>query len=427
MSPPKAVCFFGLFGQHNLGNDATLQAIICSTRRLLPNISVKCICTGPEQISKRYNISAVPMGAPYRENFRLRAGSTGWTGAIRFVARLGVRVALEIAHWGSAYRYLRGADILVVPGTGILSDYSTGPLGWPYALFKWVTLAKLRGCQVAFVSLGAAPISYRLTRWLLRWSLFLADYRSYRDDYSKEFLQKEGFAVHDDPVYPDLVFSLPTQIFPQYFVRSDQKPVVGLGIKDHFGECGRPDSDSDARNLSFGTNVGMFLEWLLQRGYAVRLLVGDDIYDEAPRERLVRFVTDIGARPAVGQLISEPISSLEDLLSQICATDFVISPRYHNVLIALMVGKPTLSLSYNEKFRALMTTVGLGRVLSQDIDVLDLDRLIAQFLELEKITEFLGPHLRNKAEDFRRKLDDQYSKVFGIRLSTDHSATALAA
>ena len=425
MSPPKAVCFFGLFGQHNLGNDATLHAIICSTRRLLPNISVKCICTGSEQISKRYNISAVPMDAPYRENYRLR-GLTGWTGAIRFVARLGVRVALEIVHWGSAYRYLRGVDILVVPGTGILSDYSTGPLGWPYALFKWVTLAKLRGCQVAFVSLGAAPISYQLTRWLLRWSLFLADYRSYRDDYSKQFLQKEGFAVHDDPVYPDLVFSLPTQIFPQGFVRSDQKPVVGLGIKDHFGECGRPDSDSDARNLSFGTDVGMFLVWLLQRGYAVRLLVGDDIYDEAPRERLVRFVTDCGARTAVGQLISEPISSLEDLLSQICATDFVISPRYHNVLIALMVGKPTLSLSYNEKFRALMTTVGLGEY-CQDIDALDLDRLIAQFLELEKVTEFLGPHLRNKAEDFRRKLDDQYSRIFGISLSTDHSATALAA
>jgi polysaccharide pyruvyl transferase WcaK-like protein len=414
MSHPRTVCFFGLFGQHNLGNDATLHAIVCSTRRLLPEIRLKCVCTGPEEISKRYDISAVLTQGPYRENLRLRGQSRGWRGAIRFVATLAARVALEIAHWGSAYRYLRGVDTLVVPGTGILSDYSTGPLGWPYAIFKWVTLAKLRGCRVAFVSLGAAPISYRLTQWFLRWSLFLADYRSYRDNYSKEFLQKEGFGVHDDPVYPDLVFSLPTEILPKAPVRNARKPVVGLGIKDHFGLLGRSDSASNGTNARFSTNVGMFLLWLLQHGYTVRLLVGDDVYDEAPKERLLRLVTDRSVTLADGQLISEPIASLEDLLPQIGATDIVISPRYHNVLIGLMMGKPGLSLSYNEKFRALMASVGLGEY-CQDIDALNVDLLIAQFLELEKIAESLGPQLRQKAEDFRHELDDQYGRVFGVR------------
>jgi polysaccharide pyruvyl transferase WcaK-like protein len=286
-------------------------------------------------------------------------------------------------------------------------------LSWPYAIFKWVTLAKLRGCRVAFVSLGAAPISYRLTQWFLRWSLFLADYRSYRDNYSKEFLEKKGFGVHDDPVYPDLVFSLPAEILPKAPVHNARRPVVGLGIKDHVGLLGRYDSASNERNARFSKNVGMFLLWLLQHGYTVRLLVGDDVYDEAPKERLLRLVRDRGVTLGGGQLISEPIASLEDLLPQIRQTDIVISPRYHNVLIGLMMGKPGLSLSYNEKFRALMASVGLGGY-CQDIDALDVDLLIAQFLELEKIAESLGPQLRQRAEEFRHELDDQYGRVFGV-------------
>jgi polysaccharide pyruvyl transferase WcaK-like protein len=79
-----------------------------------------------------------------------------------------------------------------------------------------------------------------------------------------------------------------------------------------------------------------------------------------------------------------------------------------------MMGKPGLSLSYNEKFRALMASVGLGEY-CQDIDALNVDLLIAQFLELEKIAESLGPQLRQKAEDFRHELDDQYGRVFGVR------------
>src|SRR5262249_9784608 len=333
-------------------------------------------------------------------NLRFRGRSRGWRSTIRFVTTLGARVAFEIAQWGSGYRYLRGVDTLVVPGTGILCDYSTGPLAWPYAIFKWVTLAKLRGCRVACVSLGAGPISYRLTEWFLRWSLFLADYRSYRDNYSKQFLRKRGFGVSDDPVYPDLVFSLPAEILPKAPVPNARKLVVGLGVKDHFGLLGRYDSASDGKNARFSASLGTFLLWLLQHGYRVRLLVGDDVYDQAPKERLLRLVRDRGVTPADGQLISEPIGSLEDLLPQIGATDIVISPRYHNVLIGLMMGKPGLSLSYNEKFRALMASVGLGEY-CQDIDALDVDLLIGQFLELEKIADSLGPQLRERAEDFR--------------------------
>ena len=44
-----------------------------------------------------------------------------------------------------AVRVLRGTDMLVVAGTGILSDTGEGALGLPYELAKWSIAARLSG------------------------------------------------------------------------------------------------------------------------------------------------------------------------------------------------------------------------------------------------------------------------------------------
>jgi polysaccharide pyruvyl transferase WcaK-like protein len=71
--------------------------------------------------------------------------------------------------------------MLVVPGTGLLTD-AYGLLSWgPYNMFKWSLAAKLRCCKLVFVSVGAGPIYSALGRWLVKSALSLADFRSYRD------------------------------------------------------------------------------------------------------------------------------------------------------------------------------------------------------------------------------------------------------
>ena len=42
----------------------------------------------------------------------------------------------------------------------------------------------------------------------------MADYRSYRDEASSDCLKAIGFRSEQDPVYPDLVFSLPEALLP---------------------------------------------------------------------------------------------------------------------------------------------------------------------------------------------------------------------
>ena len=97
---------------------------------------------------------------------------------------------------------------------------------------------------------------------------------------------------------------------------------------------------------------------------------------------------------------------------QLGATDIVVSPRYHNIILALMLNKPAFSLSYHEKFASLMSGVGLADY-CQDIDHLDIDTLIRRVMELEEDAGKIKTSLERTMEEYRRALQEQYSFMFG--------------
>ena len=49
MKSPR-ICFYGNFGAGNLGNEATLQAIIEQILRRWPDAQLLCFCTNPEDV-----------------------------------------------------------------------------------------------------------------------------------------------------------------------------------------------------------------------------------------------------------------------------------------------------------------------------------------------------------------------------------------
>ena len=60
----------------------------------------------------------------------------------------------------------------------------------------------------------------------------------------------------------------------------------------------------------------------------------------------------------------------------------IVATRYHNVICALMLSKPTISIGYGEKNAVLMADTGLAEY-CQAADSLDVGRLIEQFIDLE--------------------------------------------
>ena len=155
-----------------------------------------------------------------------------------------------------------------------------------------------------------------------------------------------------------------------------------------------------------------FVAWLLQRGYTVRLLIGDVVYDSRASDDVIGRLKERHVVYDESRLIHGPVSSVDQLISQLAQSEIVVASRFHNVLLALMLTKPVVSISYyGRKNEALMAEMGLAEY-CQRIDDLDPGRLIEQFLALEERTETLAPYLAQKSEEYRAALERQYTAIF---------------
>lgn len=397
------VALFGHFGALNLGNECTLKAIAGHLRTRVPDVAVTAICTDPSDVQRRHTIDAVSIrfspGLPRREGSRMRG---------RLAAAV-LRLRAEAADLIRLGRLLRGTDILVVAGTGILTDASERPFGFPYDVFKWAAVARLCRTRVKFVAVGVGPIYSCVSRWFFAMALRFAAYRSYRDSASRTRLVDAGIRVVDDPVVPDLAFSLGPSVVPPTRI-DDSMPVrvVGVGVMDYFGPG---DRHSDAIHREYLQRMARFVGWLLDQGFTVRLLEGDHQCDPPVRHALVSLLREAGRTSPDAHLINEDVTSIDDLVSQLRQCDVIVSPRFHNQVIGIMLNKPVLGISYDVKTDALMSACGLG-FFCHAIDDLDLGRLQDQFSALVTGRVGIARRLAQKTEENRQTWADEYTRIF---------------
>jgi polysaccharide pyruvyl transferase WcaK-like protein len=395
----RKVAFFGHFDSSNFGNESTLQAMLFNFHRLQPHAQAICVTTGPAVAAATYGIEAVSI-----EKTLLHA----WTPRHRLVRKLRRifnGVLSEPHQWVRVARTLRHVDMLVIPGTGLLTD-AYGLRSWgPYGLFRWSMSAKIYGCKLMFVSVGAGPLESVAGRSLARLILSLADYRSYRDSATMQYLKDIGVDVGKDQVCPDLAFSLPEVAAPRARDGAHRRTIVGLGVMHY---TGRPGNAIEANYLQ---SLVQFAMWLIDRGYDVRLLSGD-VGDTQTRTELREMLEQQAPTFGDGRIIDEPIASVSELLSQIAATDFVVATRFHNALLSLSGDKPTISISFHHKCASLMQAMGMSKY-CLDIDALTAEALIESFSDLVANYAELFPAMRRKTQEFREELNHQYQVIFG--------------
>jgi polysaccharide pyruvyl transferase WcaK-like protein len=398
----QKIAFFGHFDSSNFGNESTLQAILYHLRCLHPSAEVTCICTGPEATAATHQIEAIPV----TETFVKWQPRSPF---VRIVRRVCIGMPSELYRWGKGLMRLRRIDMLIIPGTGLLTD-AYGLVGWgPYNMFKWSLMAKVCRCKLLFVSVGAGPIYGALGRCFVKLALSLADFRSYRDKSTMQYLMGIGFRADNDRIYPDLVFSLPEAAIPNQDTNKKRRTVVGLGLMEYAGKysVSRPTNEI---YLAYLENLVRVVRWLLAHEYDVRLLSGD-LGDMRARQEFRDLLRERLSAQDEGHIIDEPVVSVENLLSQIAATDIVVATRFHNVLLALLCNKPVISINFHHKCESLMSAMGLSGY-SLDINDLEADRLIEKFCDLEINASKLKPLIREKVEEFRKALDEQYRFIF---------------
>jgi len=410
------IALFGHFDATNLGNESTLQAILHHLRCYQPDAEVTCISTGSEAIGARYQIEAIPISENLVKSWRPRSR------LLRLMRSVVVGIPSELYRWIACFKRLRRTDALIVAGTGLLTD-AYGLTGWgPYNLFKWALMAKISRCKLFFVSVGAGPIKTTAGKWLIRSALSFADFRSYRDVSTVQCLNGIGFRTDDDRVYPDLAFSLPITVVSQAHTESRQRTAVGLGVMAYSGQYKRIPGDeqgsileqSNTSYLAYLESLANLAGWLLARENDVRLLIGDlaDVSTTQEFKCLLRKRPPVSAE---AHIINEPIRSVDDLLSQIAATDIVVATRFHNVLLALLCEKPVISISFHHKCASLMTAMGLSGY-CLDINDLKTDGLIEKVCDAELNADRLKALIRGKVGEFREALDEQYRFIFNDAL-----------
>jgi polysaccharide pyruvyl transferase WcaK-like protein len=404
LKPPAKIAFFGIFGIQNLGNECTLQAIVHNARERLSDGQFCAISFDPGDTLHRHNLAAVPMS--YQNFTRVRPGRLAKVFRILFR-----RIPGELMDWAKAVKALRGMDLVVMTGTGMLTDYSTTAFGFPYHVFRWALASRLAGCKVRFVGVGVGPIYQRLSRKFIRWALKLADYRSFRDEFSRNRIAKV-FDSSRDYVFPDLAFSLPKSIFPARRNRGRQKQQIGLGVMDHRDIHLLTTNEHEAAYSAYLDKMCEFVEWLVKHDYQVRILQGDAKHDVAPRAELKSRLEQRGIRYEEAGIFDEDSSSVEELLDQLAQVDMVVSPRFHNLLLGMMINIPAISISYDPKSDALLEGVGLGKY-RQALFELDVQILIQHFIELQERIQEVKPMISEKANEYRRLLDQQYDLIFG--------------
>ncbi|MCB0121340.1 MAG: polysaccharide pyruvyl transferase family protein [Caldilineaceae bacterium] len=394
----KKIALFGLFGVGNFGNEASLEAVLQHVCRNQPELDVICVCADPDDVTARHHVDTISIHMGTESAYATVSNS---------VFRLCLRALYELVVWIRIYHFLRTVDLVVVPGTGILDDFGVSPWQMPYHLFRWSLIAKLARTKFYFVSIGAGPIHHPVSRWFMKQAARFATYRSYRDTISKEYMESIAFDTQQDQIYPDLVFSLQTPIAVQ---RQTTRISVGLGVMAYYGWYNDTVHGEEIYQAYLHKLV-TFASWLLRRGYSLRLLVGQQT-DQRMVDDLQCALAEQVKTYQSERVVAEPINSIQDLMAQISLTDLVVGTRFHNVLCALMLNKPVISLGYAKKNDDLMAEMGL-EPFCQHVESFDVEQLKQQFVLLEQQAHFYRKQLCRCNDEYRQALAQQYALIFG--------------
>jgi polysaccharide pyruvyl transferase WcaK-like protein len=157
-------------------------------------------------------------------------------------------------------------------------------------------------------------------------------------------------------------------------------------------------------------SLAVFVRWLLDHDYDVKLVLGDayvwavDDLRAVLRKRLVPNTAE--------RVTYRPTNSVEELLSEISATDLMVATAFHNVLLSLLLTKPVIAISFHHKCWSLMREMGLSEY-CHDINDMNADTLVEQFQALAGNADDVKQRILQRVETFQRALDEQYELLFG--------------
>jgi polysaccharide pyruvyl transferase WcaK-like protein len=411
-------------GGGNLGDDATLDTVLQNLKRLRPNAVMAAFTINPDDTKQRHQIPSYPIRTtPWVFGYTRATAKSTWKSTIRALARqhrflfflprlcydlarIPKTLYSEVSFLVASRRIISSFDLLIISGGGQLTEWG-GPWAFPYTLFKWVLLAKSARLKCLFLNVGAGPLSHPLSKFFVRRALTGADYVSFRDDQSRLLASQIGFKGSGQ-VFPDCVYSRDVRTLNTSAPRKSSQLVVGIAPMPYWGHRVDPSEKNSVLYQGFIDKLATFAASLVKDSYLLRL-----------------FGTDIGVDPLaiedlqlsllkhhnVATAEYSSVRSIDELLSSMSAVDYVVTCRFHGVVLAHLLNKPVLALSPHPKVRTLMNDLGLSKY-CLDIRTFDAKLLADTFAFLVADTDEVKRHMAACLAEYRSRLMSQFDELF---------------
>jgi len=418
--PPDAkIALLSPSGWGNLGDAAIVESLVHGVRRRLPAARLVAFTLNAEGTAREHGLDAFTLlgfsshlyvmrdaalpsdGVPSRAARALRRLPI--PSAVRSAVRVGLHAFGELRHVRASRSRIEGASAVVVAGGGQLDDFFGGPWAQPYALLRWSVLARSVGARFIVASVGTGTLS-PVSRWLVLRALARADYRSYRDDGSRELLGAPDL-TRADPTVPDLAYALPviTRAPP-----GGPRLRIGLGPMAYCDPGQWPVGDQE-RYRRHVASFGALAAALLAEGHEVAIFTTD--HEPGAIEDTIRALGALGPE-AVRRLTRSSPADLSSLLAFYAHVDVVVAARLHGALLAHVAGRPVLAISHERKVRTLMAEAGQSRYCF-DIDSFESQEGLARLRELVAAREVASTVIAAHVADSRARVEDQYDALFG--------------
>jgi polysaccharide pyruvyl transferase WcaK-like protein len=369
----------------NLGDAAIQDSAIANIRLLLPDVQFSGITLKCSNFIEQHGTDAFPLvgvGIPFfkmeaedipstptpgtgrlsrgilRKVLRKLPGS----GAIKRYGRIAGSwlhfAKEEIRHTVKGYRFLRTQDLLVISGGGQLDEEYGGAWGLPYALFKWTTLAWFARVPCAMASVGAGRVTLPASRRLISAAFRMCCYRSFREKYSRTIAARLYSRAMNDPVVPDLAFSMPPTCDPPLHpagIRrmAEGRSIIALSPMAYAKPVNWPTANRDLYDR-YVQQMAQLLSCLLQRNYFVVIACSSLGDDESVIPEIIGRVSDETKYRVTTQTHCPAIKTWRDLASVLRETDCLVASRLHGTILGFVSQVPIVAISVDPKIDWVM-------------------------------------------------------------------------
>jgi polysaccharide pyruvyl transferase WcaK-like protein len=415
---PAKIAILHHTGGGNLGDDAIMDVVIHNIRSRWPDAEIAAFSMNPGDTGARHGIPSFAIrrhtwgiGYNSRENEKTektKRGPGNWLATTRNPAiRLPRNAFRELAFLVTSFQKIRPFDMLIVSGGGQLTERS-GPWGFPYAILIWVLMAKLAGVKRVFLNVGAGPLRHPLSKFFVRRSLYAANYVSFRDEPSQALARQIGFTGKSQ-VFPDNVYSLDVPL-PSAPPGSRQRPVVGLAPMPWPFCDPREYTGENLQDLydEYLAKFATFASSLVRYSCSLELFGSDVGTDPSAIEDLRRVLRE---QQKIDTPPYEPVDTVDGLLSRMADMDYVVTCRFHGVVLAHILNKPVLAISHHPKVADLMEALGLSQY-CVDIRTFDPDRLADAFASLVDHTREVKSSMAASLAAYRAQAGAQFDLLF---------------